>query len=392
MFIDVTLKRNPSLIETGINLHQSGEIDANTYVIDVDAVRHNVKSLSLSASDNGVGLYMMTKQIGRNPLLAKIISESGIEKVVAVDPWEALTLAKEGIKLGNVGHLVQVPKNMIKKILKYKPEIVTVFSVEKAKQISDVAKELGIVQDIMLKVVGKEDNIYDGQVGGFKESELLEKATEIMKLECVNIAGVVAFPCFLYDVDTNKIKPTPNAFTAIRCKELVEKELGLKLKQINTPSANTSTSLHWLKELGSNMGEPGHALTGTTPLHAYKEDLPEIPAMIYVSEISHLYDDRAYVFGGGYYRRSKMKKALVGSSFDEAKNNQLKTVELLPESIDYYGTLEIEDNKASIGDTVVYSFRTQIFVTRSEVALVEGIQTGNPKVIGVYDSLGKKIR
>ncbi|WDV44385.1 YhfX family PLP-dependent enzyme [Clostridiaceae bacterium M8S5] len=391
MFVDLMLKKNPSLIKAGVNMHQNGEIMPNTYLIDVDAVRHNARCLVKSAKENNINLYMMTKQIGRNPMLAKIIRECGIEKAVAVDPWEALTLAKEGIKLGNVGHLVQIPKFLIKDILSYEPEIVTVFSVEKAKQISEIATKLNRVQDIMLRVVGKSDNIYDGQVGGFKETELIEKAKEIMNLKGVNIAGVVAFPCFLYDEKANDIKETPNAMTALRCKEILERELNIKLKQINTPSANTSTSMHLLKKLGATHAEPGHALTGTTPLHAYNEELPEIPAMIYVTEISHMFDDKAYVFGGGYYRRSKMKKALVGRDFDQLKENDLKTVELLPESIDYYGTLQIGDKKVRVGDTAIYSYRTQIFVTRSEVVLVEGIQKNKPKIIGAFDSLGKKL-
>ena len=39
-----------------------------------------------------------------------------------------------------------------------------------------------------------------------------------------------------------------------------------------------------IRKLGGHQGEPGHALTGTTPLHAVL-DLPEIPALVYVSEI-----------------------------------------------------------------------------------------------------------
>ena len=59
-----------------------------------------------------------------------------------------------------------------------------------------------------------------------------------------------------------------------------------------------------------------------------------------------------------------------------------------PSNIDYY--LEMK-KEGKIGDTVLGCFRTQIFVTRAEVVLVEGIQSGNPKVIGKYTSLGEKI-
>lgn len=391
MFLDMTLKRNPLLLKSAAELHRKGEIYPNSYVLDIDIIRENVKKLAAAAKKHNITVYMMTKQIGRNPAVAKIIEECGIEKVVAVDPWEAVTLGDAGIKMGNVGHLVQIPSKMIRKILSYKPEVITVFTVEKAREISQVAMEMGIKQNILLKVVGKKDAVYEGQLGGFKEEELIEKAREIQALEGVNIEGVTSFPCFLYDTDACEIRKTENADTVMRCVEKLRESLDLDINHINTPSANTIASLPLLEDLGATQGEYGHALTGTTPLHGYKE-LEELPAMVYVSEVSHCYDDKAYVYGGGYYRRSRMKKAMVGKDFESMKNNMLDAIELSPEVIDYYGTLDIKDKKAEVGDTVLYAFRTQIFVTRSEVILVEGIQSGNPKIIGIYDSLGKKLR
>ena len=58
------------------------------------------------------------------------------------------------------------------------------------------------------------------------------------------------------------------------------------------------------------------------------------------------------------------------------------------ESIDYY--FEICGNN-KVGETVIGAFRTQIFVTRSNVALIEGIKDKNPKIIGIYDSLGREM-
>ncbi len=72
-------------------------------------------------------------------------------------------------------------------------------------------------------------------------------------------------------------------------------------------------------------------------------------------------------------------------------NNILEASDISPTNIDYYGELIIGD-KISIGDTVIYAFRTQIFVTRSEVALVEGISNNNPRVLGIYDSFGNRLR
>ena len=58
------------------------------------------------------------------------------------------------------------------------------------------------------------------------------------------------------------------------------------------------------------------------------------------------------------------------------------------ESIDYYFGL---DREANVSDTVIMAFRFQIFVTRSDVVLVKGIQKGNAEIIGIYNSLGEKI-
>ncbi|MBS4536727.1 YhfX family PLP-dependent enzyme [Clostridium sp. D2Q-14] len=391
MFLDMTIERNEKLIKTAIDLHRKGDIRPNSYILDIDSIKTNTNRLAKRAKELDIKLYMMTKQIGRNPEIAKIISQNGIEKAVTVDPWEAVRLAEAGVKLGNVGHLVQIPSRMIKQILEYRPEVITVFTVEKAKEISEESIKLGMVQDILLKVVGPNDNIYEGQVGGFKEEDLIEKAREIKLLSGVNIVGVTAFPCFLYDYDEDIIKPTENGYTVVRCVKKLERELNIDIKQINTPSANTVASLPLIKELGGTHGEPGHALTGTTPLHG-KNALAEIPAMIYLTEVSHIFEDKAYVYGGGFYGRSRMKKAIVGRNFENMKNNILDIEEISPESIDYYGTLKIGENKAEVGDTVIYSFRTQIFVTRSEVVLIEGIQNNNPKIVGVYDSLGNKLR
>lgn len=391
MFLYMTLRRNPLLIEYTAAFHREGKIRPNTYVLDMDAIKVNTLKLVEAAQRHGIKLYMMTKQIGRNPEVARAIAACGIEKAVAVDPWEAITLAEAGIKLGNVGHLVQIPTGMIREILTYRPEVVTVFTLEKAREISETALELGMVQDILLRVVGPKDMIYEGQAGGFKEDELIETVKIIKRLQGVRIAGVTAFPCFLYDQEEGRVKKTENADTVIRCAEMLKERAGIEIRQVNTPSATATASLPLLEELGATHGEPGHGLTGTTPLHGYEES-GEIPAMVYVSEISHCFEDKAYVYGGGYYRRSCMKNAMVGKDFERMKSNILEVEELLPEAIDYYGILKTGDKKVQVGDTVIYAFRTQVFVTRSEVALMEGIQDGAPRITGIYDNMGRKLR
>ncbi len=391
MFLDISIRRNIELIEVAMGLHQEGKIRPNTYVLDLDRIEENAKKLKAEADKNNIKLYMMTKQIGRNPEVAKLISSVGIDKAVAVDPWEALVLARNGIKIGNVGHLVQIPSNMIKEIVELNPEVITVFTIEKAREISKEAEKQGKVQDIILKIIDDKDLIYEGQTGGFRKSELIESAKKIMEYKGVKIVGVTSFPCLLYNSQEKKVVETHNVKTLLDAAKILEEHLGLNLEQINFPSANSVSTISMIRKLGGTHGEPGHAFTGTIPINAHI-DQPEIPAMVYISEISHIYGNEAYAYGGGYYRRGNIKKAIVGPNLEKGLDNILKAIDISPTNIDYYGGLELENRKVNIGDTVVYAFRTQIFVTRSEVALIKGIDNGNPRLVGIYDNLGNRLR
>ena len=151
------------------------------------------------------------------------------------------------------------------------------------------------------------------------------------------------------------------------------------------PSATCSVTIPEIRKLGGHQGEPGHALTGTTPLHAVL-DLPEIPALVYVSEISHNLDGHSYFYGGGYYRRGHFENVEVVNGDNVVFDTVLP---LKDESIDYY--IETK-NEHPVGATVIGSFRTQIFVTRSDLAIVSGLQSGKPHLVGIYDSLGNKVR
>lgn len=383
MFLDKTIQRNPSLIEAAVLLHKTGKITPDTYVMDVDQIEENARLLAEEAKKQGVNLYMMTKQIGRNPELAKRIAAAGIEKAVAVDPWEALVLAEAGVALGHVGHLVQVPNGMLESILAYRPEVMTVFSLEKAQAVSDEAVRQGVVQKVLMRVVGQKDRTYAGQEGGFLEEDWIDVAKAIQALPGLQLAGVTAFPCFLYE--EGQVRPTENAKTVGRAAKLIQENLGIELEQVNIPSANSVETLRMVAEMGGTHGEPGHALTGTTPMHAVR-DLPERPAMVYVSEISHFVGDQAYVYGGGFYRRSCVEKAIV-----DGKNRVIvEAYEPSADMIDYYATIDADGQDFHVGDTVIYAFRTQLFMTRSRIALVTGISEGKPEVIGIYDGLGRK--
>ncbi|MDD3680989.1 alanine racemase [Mesotoga sp.] len=401
-FLDTIVRRNPSLIQTAVSMHQRNELPANSVVVDLDMVEENAVKILDAAAGRGIHLYFMTKQFGRNPEICRTLNNVGIDKAVAVDLEDGICLQKNGIRVGHIGHLVQIPKASIRYVLSsMAPEVITVFSYEKALQISEVAKDLGIVQNLLIRVVGKGDFFYPFQFGGIEEEDLLETVGKICELPSVKVVGVVSFPCFRFDVKARKTMPMPNLFTLKRTAETLEKELGLRITQINAPGDSSAQMMDQFRELGVTHVEPGNAFTGTTPWHAF-EDLPEKPAWLYLSEISHVNGDNAYAIGGGLmsgdspmgiwstlYHNHRLN-ALSGDNVDSILRRKI----LAERSgyIDYYGTLygnrEVE---FSVGDSVIYGLRNQVFVSRANVAIVKGIQSHKPVLLGIFDRLGNPI-
>ncbi len=382
MFLEKTIEKNPELVECAFQFLAQGDIQPDSYIIDVDRLLTNAKNILDVATRYNVKLYFMTKQIGRNPYIGKKLVELGYEGAVCVDYKEALSLGQRGVKIGHVGHLVQIPKQSILKILQLKPEILTIYTVEKAQEIAEVAKELNVEVDLMLRVLDTDDCIYEGQNGGIAIEKLEATAEKIQRLEHVNIRGVTSFPCFLYNEQTHTVEGTRNLATIKKALEIFKK-MGIEITQVNLPSNTSMETIEMIHQAGGTHGEPGHGLSGTTPKHAIQSD-GEIPAIVYASEISHTFGSKAYFYGGGHYRRSHMNKALVGQSLATAQ--MVDVLPLDPTAIDYY--FEI-DQPCNVSYPVVAAFRTQIFVTRSDVVLVEGLSKGKAHIVGVYDSQGR---
>ncbi|MFA6074272.1 MAG: YhfX family PLP-dependent enzyme [Negativicutes bacterium] len=383
MFIEALRKNNPRFIEAAFDLYATGELQPDTYLIDLDMLLENARLIKDEADKFAISLYYMTKQFGRNPDIARKLDELGYCGAVAVDWREALTLAENGVRLGHVGHLVQTPFTVLERILMHRPEVLTVYSLDMAEQVNLVAKKLGMTQKLLLKIIETGDVIYPGQEGGLPLTIATTVAEQINALSNVVVEGITAFPCFLFSDE--KIKATNNMDT-LKTAAYVLRRNGVAINQINTPSATCIAAMPLLKECGSTHGEPGHALTGTTPLHATGAQ-PERIAMLYISEVSHNYLGRSLCYGGGYYRRSNMCNAIAKKS--DGEYEVIGTGKIDDGSIDYYFPL---DGRCSVGTPIVFCFRTQVFVTRSEVAVVEGIQSGAPRIIGVYDAQGRWLR
>ena len=223
MFLNKLQEKNPKLLNTAIEFHQKGLLSPDTYLLDVDTILDNAKLLIEEAKKNNIKLYVMTKQIGRIPFLAKKILELGYSGVVAVDFKEAEIMIKNNIPLGNIGHLVQTPTKLLEKVIKSNVEIMTVYSYEKIEQIHKIANKLNKIQDIMLRVLEEDSTVYSGQSGGFYLNELEGLCMKVKELKNIRINGLTSFPCYLYDKSMNKVKPTKNIETIKKAQNILKK-------------------------------------------------------------------------------------------------------------------------------------------------------------------------
>ncbi|MDI9802431.1 YhfX family PLP-dependent enzyme [Citrobacter koseri] len=382
MFIHALKRQNPALITAAIRLWQQGRIVPDSWVIDVDQVLENGKRLVDTAHQYGITLYLMTKQLGRNPWLAEKLLALGYAGIVTVDYKEARVMRRAGLPVAHQGHLVQIPSRQIGEAVEQGTDVITLFSLEKAREVSAAAVKAGRVQAVMLKIYGEQDFLYPGQESGFPLARLDDAVNDIRRLPGLHIAGLTHFPCLLWDDASGETRPTPNLHSLVKARQQLE-EREIAIEQLNAPSATSCASLPLLARYGVTHAEPGHALTGTIPSNQ-QGDQPERIAMLWLSEISHHFRGNSYCYGGGYYRRGHARNALVFTpENDVPAKTTLEPVD--DSSIDYYLPLA---GTFPVSSAVVLCFRTQIFVTRSDVVLVSGIQRGAAEIVARYDSLG----
>lgn len=393
MFLDVLRRRNPDFIEAAIKLHQEGRIPANAYVLDLDVIEENARIFKAEADKYGIKIFAMTKQVGRNSSFCKAVMRGGISRAVAVDIACGVACTRAGLKVGHLGHLVQVPKQEAAMAASYiKPDYWTVFSTEKAQEAASASNRARRVQRILARIQTDGDIFYRGHEGGFLAEDIVRIADEIDALNGAEFSGITTFPALLFDNDTGKVKPTPNLRTlSLAANALIAS--GRADIEINAPGTTSCHVLQALAEAGTTQCEPGNGLHGTTPLHAV-EDLAERPAALYLSEVSHHHAGRAYCFGGGLYIDPVFPdydvKAIVSGEPTTAEA-ALASVEIPPPSaIDYYGMIDTSQQvKPMAGDSVIFGFRGQVFVTRSFTVGVSGISSGNPKVESIENSFGQ---
>lgn len=129
---------------------------------------------------------------------------------------------RDNSKFHFIGHL---QTNKVKKTVENFDYIHSVDSVKLAKSISDEAKEIGKVQNILLQV----NNANEDQKFGFSRDEIFKEFEPIMKMPNLNIAGLMNMaPLYASDEELERL------FTdVINIKKELEKKYNCELKEIS---------------------------------------------------------------------------------------------------------------------------------------------------------------
>lgn len=370
MFLDALIRRNPRFLESLREAQQLGLVPANTVVIDSDAVESNARLISEEANKYGLKVFAMTKQIGRNSDVSKVLLKSGIRSAVAVDLECGIAAWNAGLSIGHIGHLVQIPSADLPHALCLEPDYWTVFSAYHAKKLNEVLQKTSKTQKILLRIFQEGDTFYPGHEGGFPLSRLEDCVQELSQYSQLQISGVTSFPTTLYDATHQANVSTQNRITLGEARTRLE-ALGFENVQVNSPGTTSTENISALAAAGATQVEPGHGLTGTTPMHAVV-DLPEMPATAYVTEVSHVWNNMAFVFGGGLYVDPVLPGtetfALIADNDQSTVSSWRKRRVLMPDpsSIDYYARIPLESGETiEPGTTVIFGFRVQAFVTRA---------------------------
>lgn len=391
MFLHLLTRRNPALLDAISALHATGDLPVNTVAIDLDAVTRNATRFVARAAELGLTSFAMTKQIGRNPDVSAALVGAGLTHAVAVDLQCAIAASSGGLGIGHLGHLVQIPRHEAAIAAALEPAYWTVFNETKAAEAGAAAIALGREQAVLARIHAPGDRFYPGHEGGFPAAQIVDVADRLDRIPGIRFAGITTFPATLFDPAMGTAVATPNRRTLTAARDALA-AAGRTGIVVNAPGTTSISVLEELARDGATQVEPGHGLTGTTPLHAVA-DLDEEPAVAYLTEVSHLHDGAAYLFGGGLYADPVIPgtrtSALVvrPGSTDVATAAPRAVAMPAADAIDYYATIP-DAAGIEVGDTAVLGFRPQAFVTRALTAAISGISTGEPKVVGIWAADG----
>jgi predicted amino acid racemase len=401
------VRRNPGLIAAAAELHQRGIVPPDCYVADLDTIEANARLLKETLTGAGLEMFFEAKQFGRCPPICRMLVELGFSKALAIDIEELHALERIGVDIGHAGHLGQVPAGDVAHVVgRTRPDVITVYSREKALEIAAAASAAGRVQALTLRINGPDDVVPISIAGGTSEAEAIELARDLSGVTGIRLAGFTTYPAVRFDLRERTWVTTENLETMLRTRQRVRDELGIELTHVNAAGNVCAATAELIASAGATHCEPGQAFVGGLVANGFRDE-QEIPALAYVTEVSHHVNGTAYVYAPSMVanntigiwnplRYDTLTGALVPPGADpltarvHAQPQHFAASD--PTAFMFNAVHPLGGGTARVSDTVVFGFRTQLYRTNgARLAVVAGIGAGTPRVIGFYDRNGNEV-
>lgn len=397
MFLQPLLANNRRLLEAAVELHQAGEIPANSCVVDLDGLSQNARVSMDEARRRGLLLHAMTSHLGRAPGVLDSIG-GVVDGQAAVDAACARSICANGHELGRVGHLVQVSRAESVEVAALGPDFWTVVSGNKVLDVSAAATASGARQKLLIQIAAGGGQSRAAWAGGVAVEDLPAMVDLIDALPAVTFAGVSTPPPAVTNPITGEHwGGTPVGELALVIDQAIRVlEPSVDAVEVSAPRASSSAVLRDLENAGVTQVALGHGLTGTTSAHVLG-DLPEQPVALYLSEVAHVHHGTPLCFGGGFRFAPELRQyestGLIAHDAGDLNTDPV-AIEMPPvASIDYYARLHLRSPRTVVeGATVICGFQLPPFVTRARVVGVSGVGGGSPTVNGVWDGAGNDAR
>jgi hypothetical protein len=261
-----------------------------------------------------------------------------------------------------------------------------------------------LVQPVVLRVDGPRDIVTRSLSGGVAESDALRVIADIEGLDGVRFAGFTTYPAIRFDLGQHAWVTTSNYETMLRLARRVRDELGIEVDHINAAGNICAASIGLIAGSATHC-EPGQAFVGGLVANAFTEQV-EVPAMAYVTEVSHVADGVPYVFASSWVANNTVGiwnqldyDSLLGmipgrDGSDghpvSAKPQQFAASD--PTAFMYNAIRPLDGNAAKVGDTVVFGFRSQLYRANGALlAVLGGLADGAARLIGLFDRNGNSV-
>lgn len=245
--------------------------------IDLDNIAFNMKNIKKLVKDKEVIAVIKADAYGHGAVeVAKVLSENGASRFAVAIITEAIELREHGIKLP-IMILGYTPIEYAEDLIKYDIEQ-TVYNLEYAKQLSDIALKMGKKAKIHIAL-----DTGMGRIGFMPYDNSLEEVLKISALDRIEIVGIFTH---FSTADEEDKEYTKYQFDKIQnfIKKLSDKGVNIPLKHVSNSGAIID-----LPETYLDAVRAGIILYGYYPSdEVKKKNLSIKPALTLKTKVAHI--------------------------------------------------------------------------------------------------------